>query len=215
MISFTWTYCTKSYVKMYTLLWRRIYGPHVCFSWCGTHTKIRNKLVVIVTAVSQKITLWGPQRTPLGILRVKEMSLVCAIDVVVVVKQCSQLLNRVQMLYKIQRVYSFHCWCNRNAVDFTKKHRTLSELQPEGVKKSTRVKRVKAKLSLCTPWWWHMAMRKWRCNFTQPVNGNEWSASPPPSPAVFALWKVFPRYPLCWTAWSSERNLLFCGELSP
>jgi len=28
------------------------------------HTKIRNKLVDIVTAGSQKITLWGPQRTP-------------------------------------------------------------------------------------------------------------------------------------------------------
>ena len=41
------------------------------FSWCRTHTKIRSKLVVIVTAGSQKITLWGPQRTPLGILRVK------------------------------------------------------------------------------------------------------------------------------------------------
>ena len=35
-----------------------------------THTKIRSKLVVIVTTGSQKITLWGPQRTPLGILRV-------------------------------------------------------------------------------------------------------------------------------------------------
>ena len=41
-------------------------------SWCGGHTKIRSKLVDIVTAGSQKITLWGPQRTPLGILRVKE-----------------------------------------------------------------------------------------------------------------------------------------------
>ena len=40
------------------------------FSWCATHTKIRIKLVVIVTAGSQKITLWGSQRTPLGILRV-------------------------------------------------------------------------------------------------------------------------------------------------
>ena len=40
-------------------------------SWCGTHTKIRSKLVDIVTAGSQKITLSGPQRTPLGILRVK------------------------------------------------------------------------------------------------------------------------------------------------
>jgi len=41
-------------------------------SWCGTHTKIRSKLVDILTAGSQKITLWGPQRTPLGILRVKQ-----------------------------------------------------------------------------------------------------------------------------------------------
>ena len=41
------------------------------FSWWATHTKIRSKLVVIVTAGSQKTTLWGPQRTPLGILRVK------------------------------------------------------------------------------------------------------------------------------------------------
>ena len=40
------------------------------FSWCGTHTKIRSKLFVIVTAGSQKNSLWGPQRTPLGILRV-------------------------------------------------------------------------------------------------------------------------------------------------
>ena len=40
------------------------------FSWYATHTKIKSKLVVIVTAGSQKITLWGPQRTPLGILRV-------------------------------------------------------------------------------------------------------------------------------------------------
>ena len=45
-------------------------------SWCGTHTKIRSTLVDIVTAESQKITLWGSQRTPLGILRVKhEVSL--------------------------------------------------------------------------------------------------------------------------------------------
>jgi len=40
-------------------------------SWYGTHTEIRSKLVDIVTAGSQKITLWGPQRTPLGIFRVK------------------------------------------------------------------------------------------------------------------------------------------------
>ena len=39
-------------------------------SWCGSHTKIRSKLVDIVMAGSQKITLWGPQRNPLGILRV-------------------------------------------------------------------------------------------------------------------------------------------------
>ena len=44
--------------------------------WCGTHTKIRSKLVNIVTAESQKITLWGPQRTPPpGILRVKNSQL--------------------------------------------------------------------------------------------------------------------------------------------
>ena len=43
------------------------------FSWSGTHTKNRSKLVVIVTAGSQKIALWGPQRTPLGILRVKHI----------------------------------------------------------------------------------------------------------------------------------------------
>ena len=43
------------------------------FSWCATHTKIRSKLVVIVTAGSQKITLWGPQRTPLGILGVNAL----------------------------------------------------------------------------------------------------------------------------------------------
>ena len=43
-------------------------------SWCGTHAKIRSKLVDIVTAGSQKITLWGPQRTPLGILKVNETS---------------------------------------------------------------------------------------------------------------------------------------------
>ena len=41
------------------------------FIWCATHTRIRSKLVVIVTAGSQKITLWGPQRTLFGILRVK------------------------------------------------------------------------------------------------------------------------------------------------
>ena len=39
-------------------------------SWCGTHTKIRSKLVDIVTAGSQKITLWAPRRSSLGILRV-------------------------------------------------------------------------------------------------------------------------------------------------
>ena len=37
------------------------------FSWCATHTKIRSKLVVIVTAGARKN---HPQRTPLGILRV-------------------------------------------------------------------------------------------------------------------------------------------------
>jgi len=43
-------------------------------SWCGAHTKIRSKLDDIVTAGSQKITLWGPQRTPLGVLKVNRRS---------------------------------------------------------------------------------------------------------------------------------------------
>jgi len=33
-------------------------------SRCGTHTKIKSKLVDIVTAGLQNITLWGPQRIP-------------------------------------------------------------------------------------------------------------------------------------------------------
>jgi hypothetical protein len=40
-------------------------------SWCRTHTKIRSTSVVMVTTGSQKIIVWGPGRTPLGILRVK------------------------------------------------------------------------------------------------------------------------------------------------
>ena len=76
--------------NVHTFMKKNIWSPHVflifftfferilyksnciifIFSWCGTHTKIRSKLVVIVTAGSQKITLCGPQRTPLGILRV-------------------------------------------------------------------------------------------------------------------------------------------------
>ena len=44
------------------------------FSCCATHTKIRSKLVVIVTAGSEEITVWGPQRTPLAILRVKTLA---------------------------------------------------------------------------------------------------------------------------------------------
>ena len=44
-------------------------------SWCGTHTKIMSKLVDIVTAGSQKITLWGPQRNLLGILRVNDFKI--------------------------------------------------------------------------------------------------------------------------------------------
>jgi hypothetical protein len=84
---------------------------------------------------------------------VKEVSLVYAIHVVVVfvvfvtIKQCSKLLKRVRMLYKVQRVYSCQCWYNRNTVDFKGKHRILSGLLPEGVKKSTYAKRVKVKLS--------------------------------------------------------------------
>ena len=45
-----------------------------------TYKKIRSKLVDIVTAGSQKITPWGPQRTPLGILRVNGYSTpICAL----------------------------------------------------------------------------------------------------------------------------------------
>jgi len=36
-----------------------------------------SKLFDIVTAGSQKITLWGPQRTPLGILRVNWSKTIC------------------------------------------------------------------------------------------------------------------------------------------
>jgi len=43
-------------------------------SWCRTHTKIMSKLVDIFMAGSQKITLCCPQRTPLGILRVKQQT---------------------------------------------------------------------------------------------------------------------------------------------
>jgi len=46
-------------------------------SWCRTHIKIRSKLFDIVTAGSQKITLCGPQRTPLGILRVNIQAKTC------------------------------------------------------------------------------------------------------------------------------------------
>ena len=63
-----------SVFNFFTFLERILYKSNCIifiFSWCGTHTKIGSKLVVIVTAGSQKITLWGPQRTPLGILRVK------------------------------------------------------------------------------------------------------------------------------------------------
>ena len=41
---FTWTYSTKSYVKMYTLLWRRIYG----FYWL-TSVEIKKLKYLIVT----------------------------------------------------------------------------------------------------------------------------------------------------------------------
>ena len=43
-------------------------------SWCGTHTKIGSNLVDIVTAGSQKISFWGPQRTRLGILWVNQIN---------------------------------------------------------------------------------------------------------------------------------------------
>ena len=67
-----WTPCV--FLIFFTFFERILYKSNCIifiFSRCGTHTKIRSKLVVIVTAGSQKITLWGPPRTPLGILRVK------------------------------------------------------------------------------------------------------------------------------------------------
>ena len=64
-----------TYVFNFFTFFERILYKSNCiifiFCWCATHTKIRSKLVVIVKAGSQKITLWGPQRTPLDILRVK------------------------------------------------------------------------------------------------------------------------------------------------
>jgi hypothetical protein len=38
-------------------------------SWCRTHTKISSTSVVMVTTGSQNITVWGPDGTPLGVLR--------------------------------------------------------------------------------------------------------------------------------------------------
>ena len=62
-------------------------------SWFGTHTKIGSKFVDIVMAGSQKITLWGPQRTPFGVLRVK---------------------NRyVEAVQDIVRVMAAYCDCNK------------------------------------------------------------------------------------------------------
>ena len=59
-------------LNFFTFFERKLYKSNCIifiFSWFVTHTKVRSKLVVIATAGSQKITLWGPQRTPLGILR--------------------------------------------------------------------------------------------------------------------------------------------------
>ena len=63
----------KCVFKFLRFFERKLYkSNYIIFilSWCGTHPKIRSTLVDIVTAGSQKITFWGPQRTPLGILRV-------------------------------------------------------------------------------------------------------------------------------------------------
>ena len=74
-------------------------------SWCGTYTKIRSKLVDIFTAGSQKIALWNPQRTPLGILRIKEVRItVCCGNQ----KSVTSSLNTIAMddFYKgIQKLY--------------------------------------------------------------------------------------------------------------
>ena len=91
--------------NVHTFMKKNIWTPHVfnffyfferilhksnciifIFSWCGTHKKIRSKLVLIVTAGSQKITLWGPQRTSLGILRVNEGSNRLGYDTVITSK---------------------------------------------------------------------------------------------------------------------------------
>jgi len=63
--------CVFNFLRFYE---RTLYkSNYIIFilSWCGTHTKLRSNLTDRVTAGSQKITLWGPQRTPLGIIRVK------------------------------------------------------------------------------------------------------------------------------------------------
>jgi hypothetical protein len=43
-------------------------------SCCRTHTKFSSTSVVMVTAGSQKITVWGPGGNPLGMLRVSRKS---------------------------------------------------------------------------------------------------------------------------------------------
>ena len=79
-------------------------------SWCGTHTKIRGKLVDIVTARSQKITVWDPQRTPLGILRVKEKAItVMRSHLFVLLSSASfEFLNSLTDFHETW--YEFCCW---------------------------------------------------------------------------------------------------------
>ena len=83
------------------------------FTWCASHTKIGSKLVVIVTAGSQKIPLWGPQRTPLGILRVKAANRVPRSDHKSIPATCKDFVTfriKVSMLPWSKRVCMLNRW---------------------------------------------------------------------------------------------------------
>jgi len=63
--------CVFNFLRFFERTLYKSYYITFILSWCGAHTKIRSKLVDIVTAGSQKITLWGPQRTPPCYVKVK------------------------------------------------------------------------------------------------------------------------------------------------
>ena len=86
-------------------------------SWCGKHTKIRSKLVDIVTVRSQKFTLWGPQRTPpppLGILRDKGKSPIVFIQNLGLPEMKEMLCSKLiwLSLFVEQKVICFLCTIN-------------------------------------------------------------------------------------------------------